>query len=117
MKNKEFTELIPNLYWNCNPSTNKNILVLRHPQMVNYYMPLLKDKIWKSFSNVTIWQTNTEIQETSELLNEVEKMDVIIVLVSEMFMSTQHAIRNLVLPYIISKGIPRPEKFLKSMYS
>ena len=105
MKNMEYTELLPNVYWNCNPSANKNILVLCHPQLVNYYVPLLKDRIWKLHGDVTIWQTHIEVQESIKLLNEIEEMDSIIVLVSEMFMFEQHVIRDVVLPYAIAKGL------------
>lgn len=99
------TELIPNLYWNCNPSTNKNILILCHPQLVNYYIQQLKDKIWKFHGGVTIWHTQTEVRNSEKLLNEIKKMDLVIVLVSEMFMFGQHVIRDIVLPYAISEKL------------
>ena len=102
----EYNELIPNVYWNSDPSSNTNLLILCHLQQINYYMPMVKKYIWSKYGDVTVWNTKFEIQNTKQLFNEIENMDAIIVLASELFISTEHEIGDLAVPYALSKGIP-----------
>ena len=104
--NMKYSELIPSVHWKCDPSSNTNILILCHPDQVNYYIPLFKNYIWSKFCNVTIWNTKYDIQNIRHLNDEIDTMDAVIVVVSELFISTEHIIGESVFPHILEKGIP-----------
>lgn len=102
----KYTELIPNVKWNCLPNNNRNILILSHPQQTTYYLSQLKDYIWKQFTNITIWQTNLVIDDWNQLLKEVEQMDAVICFVTELLVSTRNEIGDILLPIIIERKYP-----------
>ena len=68
----KYTELIPNIKWNCPLDNNRNVLIICHPQQIPYYLSQVKDFIWERFTNITIWQTNSEIDDKNQFLKEAD---------------------------------------------
>lgn len=102
----KYTELIPNVKWNCPPSNNRNILIICHPQQIPYYLSQVKEFIWERFTNITIWQTNTEIGDRNQLLKEVDQMDAVICFITELLVSTSNEIGDDLLHVVIEKKYP-----------
>lgn len=102
----KYTELIPNVKWNCSPDNNRNILIICHPQQIQSYLAQLKDYIWKRFTNITIWQTNSGIGDWNQLLKEIDQMDAVICFITELLVSTPNVIGDRLLPAIIEKKCP-----------
>lgn len=99
----KYTELIPNVKWNCPSHNNRNVLVICHPQQIPFYLPKLKDFIWERFTNITIWQTNLEIADKNQLLKEVDQVDAVICFVTELLTLTPNVIGYDLIPIIIGK--------------
>lgn len=102
----KYTELIPNVKWNCPSSNNRNVLIICHPQQIPYYLSQVKDFIWKRFTNITIWQTNSEIGDRNQLLKEVDEMDAVICFITELLVSTPNKISDDLLPAVVEKKCP-----------
>lgn len=102
----KYTELIPNVKWNCPSYNNRNVLVICHPQQIPFYLSKLKDFIWERFTNITIWQTNLEIADKSQLLKEVDQVDAVICFVTELLVLTSNVIGDELIPIIIEKKYP-----------
>lgn len=102
----KYTELIPNVKWNCPSSNNRNVLIICHPQQIPYYLSQVKDFIWERFTNITIWQTNSEIGDRNQLLKEVDQMDAVICFITELLVSTSNEIGDDLLPVVIEKKCP-----------
>lgn len=101
-----YTELIPNVKWNCPSSNNRNVLIICHLQQIPYYLSKVKDFIWERFTNVTIWQINSKIDDRNQLLKEVDQMDAVICFITELLVSTPNKIGDDLLPAVIEKKCP-----------
>lgn len=102
----KYTELIPNVKWNCPSDTNRNVLIICHSQQIPYYLPQIKDFIWEYFTNVTIWQTNSEINDRNQFLEEVDQMSAVICFITELLISTPNEIGDNLIPAVIEKKCP-----------
>lgn len=102
----KYTELIPNVKWNCPSGNNRNVLIICHPQQIPYYLSQVKDFIWERFTNITIWQTNSEIGDRNQLLKEVDQMDAVICFITEILASTPNEIGDDLIPAVIEKKCP-----------
>lgn len=102
----QYTELIPNVKWNCPSGNNRNILIICHPQQIPYYLSQAKEFIWERFTNITLWQTNSEIGDKNQFLKEVDQMDAVICFITELLVSTPNEIGDNLLPAVIEKKCP-----------
>ena len=102
----KFTELNPNVKWNCPANDNTNVLLICHPQLVPFYLPKLKDFIWDRFDNITIWNMNSETVDDKVILQEIEQMDAVICFITETLLSTLNGIKDLIIPALIETHIP-----------
>lgn len=102
----KYTELIPNVKWNCPSDNNRNVLIICHLQQIPYYLSQVKNFIWEQFTNITIWQTNSEIGDRNQFLKEVDQMDAVICFITELLVSTQNEIGDDLLPTVIEKKCP-----------
>lgn len=102
----KYTELIPNVKWNCPSHNNRNVLVICHPQQIPFYLSKVEEFVWERFTNITIWQTNSEIIDKNQLMNEVDQIDAVICFVTELLVLTPNVIGDELIPIIIEKKYP-----------
>lgn len=102
----KYTELIPNVKWNCPSSNNRNVLIICHPKQIPYYLSQVKDFIWERFTNITIWQTKSEIGDRNQFLKEVDQMDAVICIITDSLVSTSNKLGDDLLAAVIEKKYP-----------
>ena len=101
----KYKELIPTVHWNCNPYSNTNMLILGHPEELKNYLPMIKEKIWHHFTDITIWESQKVITNFTKLENELETIDMVIVIVSSLFLNSCCLASEVILPKVIGKGL------------